>query len=272
MSRLSNPANAEALQGSMTSGANSIKLPFAAVTLWWNNGSVQLEGMDEIKDARRFGGWGISKEDVDDQRAQLPQELPGNWRLFEGLTNGEGGKYSAYLTRSAYVAPIDRRFSWRERSQVEILGYLATRTEDKKLLPWGPVILSAKGYASKDLDNCITEFKKASTNARGDDPINLFYIPLGTFGDAPKFEKRVSKKPGSPTSSVTPCQLYKPKDGITAAGLDEWFVGDEIAAEMGLLRAQAQEWLHAFDKDKKAQGTGVNVPEPIPPEDDGFPY
>lgn len=274
MSRLSNPANAESLKGSMTGSGTTVKLPFAAPNIWWKNGNPDLSDTDEIKDARRFGGWGVSKEDVDEQRQALPPELPANWKYFESLKNSEGGSYSAYLARSVWVAPIDRRFNWftnrdtgKSSSKVNYLVYLAVRNESK-LLPWGPAILSAGSYSGKALDESFSEFKKVTASLRGDDPVNLFYHPLGTFSNEPKFDKRTGK--GGQSSSITPCQLWKPEGGIVAATLDDWFVGDEIAAEMGLLRVQAHEWLEEWNK-KKVDAVADEQMPPLPVESD-FPF
>lgn len=275
MTRLQNPANAESLKGSMTGNGTAIKLPFGAPIIWWKNANAELSDTDEIKDARRFGGWGISKEDIDEQRESLPPELPANWRLFETLRNAEGGTYSAYLTRSVWAAPIDRRYNWftnaegKSSSKVNYLVYLATMTKDgdkTRLMPWGPAVLSAGSYSGKALDDAFAEFKKLTSTLRGEDPVNLFYHPLGTFGDAPKNEGRTGKS--GKTSTITPCQLYKPQGGIVTSTLDDWFVGDETAAEMGLLRSQAREWLEEWNKKQTSQAHEEVPPLPA----DEFPF
>lgn len=274
MSRLQNPANAEGLKGSMTGSGNAVKLPFGAPIIWWKNSNPDLSDTEEIKDVRRFGGWGISKEDIDDQRESLPPELPANWKLFENLKNGEGNTYAAYLTRSVWAAPIDRRFNWftnaegKSSSKVNYLVYIAIRNENK-LLPWGPAVLSAGSYSGKALDEAFADFKKLTSSIRGDDPVNLFYHPLGTFGDTPKNEARTGK--GGKSSSITPCQLWKPQGGIVAATLDDWFVGDDIAAEMGLLRIQAKEWLDEWAKKATANNTQLDD-LPQHPYNNDFPF
>ena len=277
MTRLQNKANAEALQGSMSRNDGGAKLPFAAPILWWKNANTELAGMDEITDVRRFGGWGISKDDIDEQKDQLPPELPANWKLFETLRNHDGGTYAAYLTRQVWVAPIDRRYVWKTydgkaRSKVNILCYMAVGTPDKKLLPWGAVVLSGSSYSGKAIDDAIAKFKTDTDKLRDGDPVNLFYIPLGTFGNAPIFDKYTGKEGKS--SSTTPCQLFTPEGGYTAQTLDDWFVGDEVAAEMGLLRAQAGEWLDEWNKKKDDKQddvpTGANDVAGYP-DGDGMP-
>lgn len=254
MSRLQNPAVTSGMAGSMNQNSGAVKLPFAAPTIWWLNGKPALN-TDEIKDARRFGGWGISKEEIDDLRSVLP-ELPKNWRLFDALPKADGsGTYAAYLCRKVFVAPIARRFAWLDfngstKSHTNILGYLAIVGEDKKLTPWGPIILSANSYSGKSLDDAFSNFKKLTSELRGDDLVNFFYHPVGTMGDAPKFETRTSKKPGAKSSSVTPCQLEIPEGGFKDAHLNTFFVGDEIAAEINNLFTQAKEWLDDWNKKK----------------------
>jgi hypothetical protein len=263
MSRLQNASNAEALQGSMKNNNGGIKLPFPAPILWWKNGNPELADTEEITDARRFGGWGISKEDVDEQ---LPNTvLPANWKYFEALRNNEGKTYSAFLARSAWVAPIDRRYTWvtfegKSSSKVNYLCYLAVRGKDKnELMPWGAVVLTASSYSGKALDDAMAKFKSETATLRGDDPVNLFYIPLGTFGNTPKIEKRTGK--GGKSSPIFPCQLWTPDSGFASTTLDEWFVGDEIAAEMGLLRIQAKDWLTEWNDKKQEAKPEVQAPE-----------
>ena len=99
------------LQGSLTNN-QSVKLPFGAPQMWWSNGKPALLSVNEIQDARRFGGFGVSREDVEAQAGQIPAELPYNWKLFDDLTNTKGATYSAYLSRTAWVAPIARRYRW----------------------------------------------------------------------------------------------------------------------------------------------------------------
>jgi hypothetical protein len=271
MSRLQNKANAEALQGSMSQNNGGVRLPFAVPFLWWKNASTELADTEEILDVRRFGGWGISKDDIDDQKDQLPPELPANWKLFENLRNHDGGTYAAYLARTVWAAPIDRRFVWKtyegkSRSKVNILCYAATLGTDRKLLPWGPVVLSGSSYSGKAIDDAIASFKQGTDKLRDGDPVNLFYIPLGTFGADPAFDKFTGKDGKS--SSTTPCQTFVPDGGYTAQTLDDWFVGDNVAAEMGLLRAQSTEWLDEWNKKKEE----VKADELPPMPEDDFPY
>ena len=61
----------EAAKGSLSGTNTKVPLPFPAPELWWKNGEPAIAGMKEIVDARRFGGWGISKEEIDNM-SMLP--------------------------------------------------------------------------------------------------------------------------------------------------------------------------------------------------------
>ena len=127
------------------------RLPFAAPTLWWMNGKTALKNTKEVTNATRFGGWGISKDEIDEIGDGWP-EVPPHWELHD-LTNDKGGDYSAYLTRQAWVAPIARRYRWYDnKSQTNVLCYLAVMTNERILLPHGPVVLSVKSLTGLDLD------------------------------------------------------------------------------------------------------------------------
>src|SRR5512146_2144891 len=102
----------------LASQSNSVQLPFVAPTLYWYNGKPALADTEEVKDARRFGGWGSDAVKLHEIAAQLPS-IPSNWKLFENLKNGEGKTYSAYLVRSVRVAPIARRWRFTENKQTD---------------------------------------------------------------------------------------------------------------------------------------------------------
>lgn len=257
----------DSAKGSLNSSKGGVPLPFPAPELWWKNGEQALAGMKEIKDARRFGGWGIGKEDIDNMNGPLPP-LPEDWQLFE-MTNGKGKSYEAFLVRSAWVAPIARRHAWftyegKNSSRVNYLCYLAT-LENKKVLPWGAVVISARSFAGIDLDNCFKLFAAKTSELRGNTPSNFFYTPLGTFGPEPIFDTRNGKNGSS--SSVTPCRLFENKDGYTAESLKSVFVGQDIAAEMMDLKKQATEWLDDWNKkkdDRVPETAPVNTEEDFP--------
>ena len=265
----------EAAKGSLSGSGTKVQLPFAAPELWWKNGEPAIAGMKEITDARRFGGWGISKSELDNLTGPIPP-LPEKWQLFE-LTNAKGKTYEAYLTRSAWVAPIARRHAWfnyegKNQSRVNYLCYLGVMGADKKLLPWGAVVISSKSFDGVNLDNLFKDFASKTSNLRGNTMPNYFYTPLGTFRPEPLFEVRKGK--GGSESSVTPCQLFENKDGYTIDSLKSVFVGTLIATEMVSLKKQATEWLDEWNKKKDDRVTAVqpevNVPHDFQEEENPF--
>ena len=54
----------DAAKGSLSGQSSAVPLPFTAPEMWWKNGETALGNVKEIKDARRFGGWGVSKEEL----------------------------------------------------------------------------------------------------------------------------------------------------------------------------------------------------------------
>lgn len=268
MSRLQDPTLKDGVQGSMQTG-QGVQLPFVAPLLWWKNGETALTKTAEITDARRFGGWGVSEEEI----VNAGMELPNNWNMFE-LSGSKGNDYNAYLARFVYVAPIDRRFAWFQKpetgswvSKLNILAYMGEMTAEKKMIPWGPVVLSAKGYSGQHIDNAFKKFMTETAKLRDGDPSNYFYHPIGTFAKEPIFEKVTGK--GGSSSPITPCQLFVPNGGYTVEDMDRYFVGDEIAAVMVDLRDQAREWLS--DWNRKKEQTEADEVAPLP-NDDEFPF
>lgn len=255
---------------------SGVKLPFATPTMWWMNGKTALKSVTQIADATRFGGWGISKEEIDGFGSDLV-EVPSYWQLHDQLTNNEGKTYAAYLCRSAWVAPIARRYAWFEnngksRSSLNILCYLATATKEG-LIPFGPVVLSAKSLTCLDLDKLFKDFAAKTSQLRGNTPANFFYHPIGTFGKEPKFEDRKGKNGAS--SSVTPPQLYVPDTGITTETLQKWFVGADVAADMAKYNDLAQEWIADWKSRKGETKQADEAPEMRPldvSDEEPFPF
>jgi len=269
MSRLQNEELKNGVQGSMQTG-QGLQLPFVAPLVWWKNGEIALKATKEVTDARRFGGWGVSEEEI----VNADIDLPENWHLFE--MNGTKGSYNAYLARFIYVAPIDRRFAWFQKpdgkwtTKLNILCYMAEMSkEEKTMFPWGPVVLTAKGFSGMNIDNAFKKFSADTAKLRDGDPVNYFYHALGTFTKEPVFEMATGK--GGASSSITPCQLFLPSSGLTAEEMDRYFVGDDIAAKMVEYRKDAKEWLADWNKKDKTIEEEQEEIAPLPDED-GFPY
>jgi hypothetical protein len=267
----------EKLKNSMKDNS-TVRLSFAAPTMWWMNGKMALKNTKQVEDATRFGGWGITRDEVDNFGSELA-EVPTYWQLHPDLSNNSGGSYSAYLCRTAWVAPIARRYGWftdksgRSGSKLNVLCYLATMQQDRTLLPYGPVVLSAKSLTCVDLDKCFKEFAAKTASIRGGTLPNYFYHPIGTWGAEPIFTERKSK--GGASSSVTPPQLYQPKEGgYKVETLQKWFVSVEVVEEMGRLYDLAQDWVNDWKNRKTDKAEVEQAPDPdltIPPEED-FPF
>jgi len=267
MSRLQNQELKDAVKGSMDTN-QGVQLPFTAPLMWWKNGEIALKSTPEVKDARRFGGWGVSEEELANEGLELPE----TFKPFE--MNGNKGTYNAYLARFVYVAPICRRFVWFQKpdgkwtSKLNVLSYMA-EMKDKVLVQWGPVVITAKGYSGKNIDNAFAKFSTASAALRDGDPVNYFYHPMGTFAPNPVFENATGK--GGDSSPITPCQVFIPETGYTPEQMDTYFVGEEVAAVMADLLGQSKEWLADWKNAKKEE-----VAEELPPlpteEDEQFPY
>jgi hypothetical protein len=253
----------EELKGAMND-QSGIKLPFPAPTLYWYNGKTDFMNVKEITDPRRFGGWGVSKEDLDNLGV-LPSPA---WKLHD-LTNKDAKPYQAYLFRSAWVAPIARRSAWFEndgksRSSVNILAYLALRNKEGAFLPYGAVVLSAKSYTGLTLEKCFKEFTAKTSDLRGETLPNFFFTPIGTYGTEPKFNTNKGK--GGKESSVTDPQLYVPENGYTEDFLKTCFVTNvsgEILGQMATYKKQAAEWLDDWNKRKD---TRASDPQPVTQE------
>lgn len=238
------------LKGAMND-QSGIKLPFPAPTLYWYNGKTEFKSLTEITDPRRFGGWGVGKEDIDN----LGVAPSPAWKLHD-LTNKDAKEYQAYLFRTAWVAPIARRSAWftndgNSKSSLNILAYLALRNTKGEFMPYGAVILSAKSYTGLAVEKCFKDFAVKTADLRGETLPNFFFTPIGTFGKEPVFKDNVGKS-GKKTS-VTDPQLFQPEGGYTEEFLNACFVpnvGADILAQMSAFKKQATEWLDDWNKRK----------------------
>ena len=247
----------EIAKDSLRGTSTALPCPYPAPELYWRNGDSTFATVNEIQDARRFGGWGVNKEAV----SNIGLPIPSDWSLFEGLVGKASGETEdAYMTRSVWAAPIIRRWRWNDysgRGEVQYLCYMA-QIENKTAKPWGMVILSAKSLDTKVLDGLFAKFKSATAEARGNTAPNFFYHPLGTFGPKPVYETRGK---GNKTSQVTPPQLYIPQAGFTAELMQTVFVGKDVAAEIvaAIKNPALIEWADEWNKKKQAQADGPQI-------------
>lgn len=285
---------AEALnQGMQLSGA--AELPFNAPYFWWTNGNPQMRATKEQIPVPFYGGWST---DQDGWEAGVEQygKMRGLPLQLADMSNRGGGEYKAYLVRHLFVAPISYRAAWvltdessgqtsrftrytaGARHHVQLLALACSKDSDTQYAPWGPVVLSAKGYQAQKLLDAAKDWDKFLGKARRQHapkvPAWGFLMCLGTFGAELKTEQ-VGK--GNAKSPITPLTLAIPKEA-TLDLLKKLYVGSAGLVLMVDWLKEAETWLNAW-KDRGEQGptavnTGVEEPEfpPDPPMDDGIPF
>ena len=195
---------------------------------------------------RYFGGWGTNAEEFFAAIGEFNATPTG---FVDATFNGRDGDFNVYQSRHVIVAPIATRKRWitnngsKGRSHLQMLCMLAFN-DGGNFTKWGPVVLSAKGLTTREIESAMRQFDTSTAEIRKDNapgvPTLYFWHSLGTFGKAPKFETVGS---GNASSTVTYPTLYTPEE-ITAKHLQSWFVGNDIAGEMVHLRNEAAEWLN----------------------------
>ncbi len=267
---------AKQLEGGMASGG-AIELPFPVVYLWVLNGQA---GYKSQGGAAYHGGWACKLDDTNLIAETTGAGIPSDWKVTS-LSGRDGSEFETYSTRSVIVAPIGKRISWLDadgktrspeyqegwRRHIQVLAYLAEKSGangEAKYEPWGPVVLTAKGYQARNLLDAFSRWKRATASllhkvAPGV-PAWCFYLALGTFGK----ERQVMNvgKPGA-QSPITPVMAYIPEK-VTDDLIARLFVGKEVAALMGDYLEQAAEWLKAWSEPTVEQAGMQQGP------DDGF--
>jgi hypothetical protein len=255
------------LDQGMRAGEN-IELPFPVVYIWTMNGQPSYKSQGG---ALYYGGWACKAEDLQAIVESQGVTIPSNWKQVT-ISSRDGGEFEAYTTRSVIVAPIGKRESWLfdgkrmpsyvegGRRHLQVLAYMAELQGTNggnggaragQLIPWGPVVLTAKGYQARNLLDAFARWDKATAQMRWKFapgvPAWCFYLTLGTFGK----DRQATNvgKPGA-QSPITPISVFLPDNlnegGKFADELSRLFVGQEIAAVMSDLQDQAYEWLNAW--------------------------
>lgn len=247
--------------------STAIILPFPAPTFWTLNGQASYK---QQNNALYFGGWACKVEDMQtclDNGLTLPAGLSA-----VTIATRDGSEYDAYIGRLLLVAPICKRMSYLlegkrhpayvegGRKHVQILAYLAEKRE-KSITPWGPVVLSAKGYQAKNLLDNFTAWDKLTSKARHEIAPNIpawcFYAGLGTFGKERNVEQVGKQGTQSP---ITPIKLYQPEN-MTNEQVASLFVGQDVAAIMADLLEQSTDWRNAWKQDSQGDnGNGGDYP------------
>lgn len=240
-----------------------IQLPFMAPVFFVINGDAKLKGLGG---AQYFGGWAVKAEDLQDAAA-TGLVIPSTYVLSE-MTTSDGKTYEAYTMRSIVVAPIAVRQAWitREkvrsphyvegaRQHVQALCYMAIKTGENgsaTYAPWGPVVLSAKGFQAKNLIGSFGAWDKHTSSLRRKIaqgvPAWCFYLAIGTFG-----QQRQQVMVGSNSQSpITPVGAYLPEN-LSEPTFSKLFVGQQVAEAMVQYMDGAQDWLNAWKDASKDQ-------------------
>lgn len=246
-----------------------IELPFFAPVIWCMNGDARLK---QLGGASYFGGWACKAEDIEAAK-QMGNPIPHGFTLGD-ITAADGKSFAAYTSRSVLVAPIAVRTAWVTqagtrtahfvqggRQHTQAVCYLASKNGETS--PWGPVVLSAKGFQAKNLSGAFSAWSKHTASLRHkiapDVPAWCFYLAVGTFGNDRK-QVMVGKSSQSP---ITPISAYLP-DNLTEETMTKLFVGQKIAEAMVQYLDDSKEWLDAWNIKDSASAV------PAAAGDDGF--
>jgi hypothetical protein len=258
----------------------AVELPFPVVYIWALNGQASYKSQGG---ALYYGGWACKTEDLQATADQQGLPIPNDWKQVT-ISSRDGGEFEAFTTRNILVAPIGKRLSWIHegkrsadyieggRRHLQVLAYMAeARGENgkKEFIPWGPVVLTAKGYQARNLLDSFARWEKATGQMRWKVapgiPAWCFYMALGTFG-----KERQSINVGKPgaQSPITPISAYI-HERYTEDLLTSLFVGSEVASIMSDLQDQGSEWLNAWrgsllEETLEFQENGFQTEEEIP--------
>jgi hypothetical protein len=287
------PASAQtAFQGNMSEGSK-VELQFPAPAFYVINGDAKLAA---LKNFQYFGGWacGTDKVKVASENWQnCPYPIPGY--ATDKLPQTNGSEMEVIAARKLIVAPIGMReyssifdpatgntrrvppFTKGARPGVQVLCVLAYKHENT-INPWAPIMLTAKGYQTNHIKNAIFNWRKAIkphvqkiVPGASDSVLNLFWMHIGTFGEARKQEIVGA---GTNQKTITPIVSYIPEN-LTEQQVENMYVGEPMAEFMADISAQSQDWLNVF-KQQQTNAPAVghleleddNIPEPPPSEDD----
>lgn len=221
-----------------------VRLPFPVAVLRWLNGDARNK---KAADPTYFGGWAVSSDNMEDLIAQSGVGLHASFFEAE-LVNNDGKEYKAYIARSITVAVCAKRTQWikGKGSHMQILALAAELNQDKKAFTaWAPVMLTAKGYSAKNINDALSKWDSATSAARREFasgmPSQFFWAAIGTFGQEPIFES-VGK---TQKSTITPCDAWLPKE-FNDAIITRHFVGEENMKRMAELTKLSEEWRKAW--------------------------
>jgi hypothetical protein len=230
---------AKKLDRGMRAG-DTVELPFPVIYIWAFNGQASYKTQGG---ALYYGGWACKTEDLQALTDQRGASIPADWKQVT-IASRDGGEFEAYTTRNVIVAPIGKRESWLfdgkrfssyvegGRRHLQVLAYMAeARGENgkKEFIPWGPVVLTAKGYQARNLLDAFARWEKATGQMRWKVapgiPAWCFYMALGTFG-----KERQSINVGKP-GAQSPSRPFRctSRERMTEDFVGSLFVGGQVA-------------------------------------------
>jgi hypothetical protein len=262
--------------------SEGVSLPFPVVYFWTINGQSNYKAQGG---ALYHGGWASKLEEVQAVCDMASVEIPMGMQMAT-MSTKDGNEYEALITRDLWVAPIAKRESWRienkrfshyiegARRHLQVLVYMFEKSVDENrqvhVGPWGPAVLSAKGYQARNLLDALTQWDKATAQIRmriaKGAPAYMFRMCLGTFGK----ERKVIQVGKTATSPITPVGAYIP-DSLTDEKLADLFVGNEILTIMSEYQDQAQEWLNEWKK-SSSESPAETEPAASPDLDENMPF
>jgi len=284
---------AEVLLGVEEGGST---LPKYIPTFYWGNGNPQLK---ESHPVLYHGGWKTDKETFDQIISGYGKPYPPVLEEFTGISDSNTS-YDVYGSRHIFVMPIkyvklwgvmddsdriklSKEYTDGSRSDLRWLSLFADKVGDE-YIPWGPVILKARGLQSQNIVNAVQSWKKYTASARDilttqlreagkwtdSKPISekWFWMPIGTFGKEPNFQRVGS---GNKTSLVSPIVTYTGESAMNPKVLETLYVGEKALVEAAHMLDETKEWFDRWDDD----AVGVEEKETVeaPPVDgDGIPW
>jgi hypothetical protein len=268
----------------------NIELPFKAPVFWWRNGAANMRALANQAPALFFGGWETDQEVFDEATQEYGAYNNETWAACD-MTSKDGKDYTAYTVRGLVVAPISYRAAWfikdratgvttrftdwvaGARHQTQMLALLGHKNEEGMNIPWGPVVLSAKGYQAQYLLKAAKDWAKIIQKGRNQYapqvPVWGFWMALGTWGNQPIIE--MAGKAGA-QSPITPIKLAAAPATIDVDFLKRLFVGRDGLTLMRYHLEEAKEWLDAWKQGTATVQNGNGIEPPVvddvqPPDD-----
>ena len=234
-------------------------LSFPAPMFWAANGSAKEKAPSPLF----YGGWSVSRQNMDDAVSKERRVLPDGMQAAETVSR-EGKNLALYVTRSLVVAPVAYRRSWLTKDRRRLPSYEAGSRQHAQILcvlgmklktpsesgaiytPWGPVVLSAKGFQAKNLLGALTSWEDHISALRAavakKVPAWLFWCSIGTHGKE-RLQEMVGQ--GQNQSPITPIGAYLPD--VTEDLLKKLYGGEPLARQIVDLRAKSTDWAKAWE-------------------------